>query len=419
MIQCAILCGGLGTRLGPLTAKTPKPLLQVGEGPFLETLVFELGRQGIRKVLLLAAFQSEQIKLFAANSAAASRFGMTIEVAVEPDRAGTGGAIWHARDQLDDRFLLINGDTWFDVPILSLWAAMKAIGNGNGVLGAVALRHVDDASRYGAVTIEDGVITAFSEKRPDPVSGYINGGVYCFSKAILDLLGPQSSLEIDALSVLASQQALLGLPFDEAYFIDIGIPDTYERAQAEIPARRRRPAAFLDRDGVLNEDLNYVGSRERLRFIPGAAKAVAKLNNAGYYVFVVTNQAGIGRGFYTEADHIDLMQHIAEQLAGEGAHIDDHRYCPFHPEASLEQFRTAHPWRKPEPGMLRDLIEHWPLDINHSFIIGDRETDLAAGAAAGVRGFLFAHGNLEVFVDGVLAAEALRRPAALPVEASN
>ncbi|MBO9726090.1 MAG: HAD-IIIA family hydrolase [Novosphingobium sp.] len=419
MIQCAILCGGLGTRLGTLTAKTPKPLLQVGEGPFLETLIFELGRQGIRKVLLLAAFRSEQIELFAASSAAANRFGMTIEVAIEPDRAGTGGAIWHAQNQLDDRFLLINGDTWFDVPVLSLWSAMEAVGNGKSVVGAVALRHVDDASRYGAVTLEDGVITAFSEKQPDPAGGYINGGVYCFSKDILDLLGPQSSLEIHALSVLASRQALLGLPFDDAYFIDIGIPDTYERAQTEIPARRRRPAAFLDRDGVLNEDLNYVGSRERLRFIPGAARAVAKLNNAGYYVFVVTNQAGIGRGLYTEADHLGLMQHIAEQLAGEGAHIDDQRYCPFHPEASLEQFRATHPWRKPEPGMLLDLMAHWPVDIDHSFIIGDRETDLAAGAAAGVRGFLFEHGDLEVFVDGILAAEALCRPVGNPVEASN
>ncbi|SDA36904.1 HAD-IIIA family hydrolase [Sphingomonas sp. NFR15] len=407
MIQCVILCGGLGTRLGTLTAETPKPLLPVGGAPFIEALVFELGRQGIRKVLLLAAFKSEQIELFAANSPAAHRFGMAIEVAVEPDRAGTGGALWHARHRLDDRFLLINGDTWFDIPVLSLWAAMTDAPA--EIVGAVALRQVEDASRYGAVTFDRGRVTAFAEKSPDALSGYINGGVYCFAKGVLDLLGPQSSLEINALAVLASRHALLGLPFDEAYFIDIGIPETYERSQAEVPAHQRRPAAFLDRDGVLNEDLDYVGSRERLHFVPGAARALARLNRAGYYVFVVTNQAGIGRGFYTEADHLDLMEHMADELAKQGAHIDDHRYCPFHPDASVERFRGAHPWRKPEPGMLLDLIEKWPVEIGRSFIIGDRETDLAAGAAAGVRGFLFAERNLEAFVEGILEAEAVRQ----------
>lgn len=404
MMQCAILCGGLGTRLGSLTADTPKPLLAIDGQPFLETLIFELGRQGIRKVLLLAAFQSQQVEAFVAGSSVAKRFGMKIEIAIEPDRAGTGGALWHARDLLEDRFFLLNGDTWFDVPILSLWSAMEQAGP--DILGAVALRHVDDASRYGSVTISNGLLTGFVEKRSDPAPGYMNGGVYCLSKDVVGFVSPQSSLEVDLLAVLARKRRLLGLCFDQAYFIDIGIPETYNRAQTEIPARRRRPAAFLDRDGVINEDLNYVGSRARLRFMSGAASAVARLNRAGYYVFVVTNQAGIGHGFYSEEDHLDLMLHIAKQFGDEGAYIDDHRYCPFHPEAKVSRYRGAHPWRKPLPGMFLDLMAQWPIDLAGSFVIGDRETDLAAGAAVGVRGYLFSGGNLDMFIARILSVEA-------------
>lgn len=405
-MQCAILCGGLGSRLGALTARTPKPLLPVDGAPFLETLVFELGRQGVRDLILLAAFQPDQIKAFADASPAAKRFGMKVRISIEPDQAGTGGALWHARDLLDEQFLLLNGDTWFDISLSRLTTVMR--GAGSETLGAVALRHVDDASRYGAVLVDEGTITSFSEKNPVPSPGFINGGVYCFARSVLDLIGPKASLEAEVLTPLARQRRLQGVLFDGAYFIDIGIPTAYAAAQHEIPARRRRPAAFLDRDGVINRDLNYVGSRDRVEMTVGAGAAIARLNRAGYYVFVVTNQAGIGHGYYTEDDHHDVMAHIADRLALEGAHFDDQRFCAFHPEAKVERFRGSHGWRKPQPGMLLDLIEHWPVDVARSFVIGDRETDIAAGAAAGVRGYLFQSDDLDAFVSKVLEAETHR-----------
>lgn len=402
-MQCAILCGGLGTRLGPLTARTPKPLLPVGGAPFLEALVFELGRQGIRDVLLLAAYQPEQIEAFAATSPAAERFGMRLSISAEPEQAGTGGALWHARNLLHEQFLLLNGDTWFDISVSQLSAALHNASP--SIVGVVALRHVEDASRYGAATIEGSKVVSFSEKNPVSAPGLINAGVYCFSRRVLEFIGPTASLETDVLSPLAQQGRLEAVVFDDAYFIDIGVPESYALAQAAVPARRRRPAAFLDRDGVINRDLGYVGSRDRLQLMTGAGSAIARLNRAGYYVFVVTNQAGIGRGYYTEEDHRDVMACLAEQLASEGAHLDDQRFCPFHPEATVECFREGHPWRKPEPGMLFDLIKHWPVDVARSFIIGDQETDLAAGAAAGIRGYLFQTGDLDAFVVRILEAE--------------
>ena len=166
-----------------------------------------------------------------------------------------------------------------------------------------------------------------------------------------------------------------------------------------------RPAVFLDRDGVLNHDDNYVGSPDRFRWIDGAKDAVRLLNDRGYYVFVEPNQAGVARGHYDEESVGTLHQWIGEELRSEGAAIDDWRYCPFHPEGSVERYRSKHPWRKPEPGMILDLMESWPVDREYSILIGDKESDCEAARAAGVRSYLFTGGNLRDFVADLVASK--------------
>ncbi|WP_244507650.1 HAD-IIIA family hydrolase [Methylobacterium phyllostachyos] len=392
--QAMILCGGFGTRLGPLTAATPKPLLPVAGAPFLDVLLFELGRHGFTDVVLLASFHSAQIRAYAADNPVARRFGMRLRVSIEPEQAGTGGAVVHALREADETFLLLNGDSWFDVNLLALPVAAARHPEAAMIL---SLRRVPDASRYGVAVLDGARITAFLERPPEPGPGLVNGGVYLVRRDALTGLPPTCSLEQDVLPALAAAGRAFGV-VSEGYFLDIGVPESYARAQTEIPARRRRPAIFLDRDGVLNHDHGYVGTPDRFDWIPGARAAVRACNEAGFYVFVITNQAGVARGFYTEADVAHLTAWMQDDLRPAGAHLDDLRYCPYHPEGTVAAYRAAHDWRKPKPGMILDLMAHWEIDPARSFLIGDQDTDLAAGQAAGLAAYRFTAGDLLAFL---------------------
>jgi D-glycero-D-manno-heptose 1,7-bisphosphate phosphatase len=403
--QCAILLGGLGTRLGNLAKVLPKPLLPVGGVPFVEVLIAEARRRGLGEFLLLAGHCSEAVAAFVEERQIAIRYECSVTISVEPAPYGTGGALVHALPLLKDEFLLLNGDTWFDFNWLDLVVRSRREGAAMGL----SLREILRPERYETVDLNNGRVMAIRARGENCERGLINGGVYYLTRHALEGLKYPSSLETDLLPRLAESHSLHGYCYS-GFFIDIGIPESLIAADEAVPAHRRRPAAFLDRDGVLNVDHGYVHAPEQFEWLKGAKETVKALNDTGYYVFVVTNQAGVAKGFYEEAAIGLLHRWMSTELAKTGASIDDWRYCPYHQEASVRKYRGEHHWRKPNPGMIEDLLARWPVERCGSFLIGDKDTDIQAANAAGITGHLFQGGDVLDFLHarGLPAVQAHR-----------
>ncbi len=395
--QCAILAGGLATRLGAIAAETPKPVLEVGGRPFIAWLMREMLRFGVDEFIILTGHLPRAVENAVLSAADALPKRVSVRFSEEPERAGTGGALAHAAPLLAERFLLCNGDSLFDCNIGALLAGFAA--DGPDVLARMVVREVADASRYGTVSLDGERVTAFRE-RPEttPASpGLINAGIYALDRRVLARLPAQCSLERDLLAPLAAEGALRGVR-QHGWFVDIGIPDDLAHARRELASCMDRPALFLDRDGVLNVDHGYVGSQDRWEWVAGAREAVTAATSRGWHVFIVTNQAGIARGLYGEPDVNALQLWVADELRRAGGTLDDWRFCPYHTEGAVEAYRRDSDWRKPAPGMLLDLIRVWELNPRHCVMVGDKDTDIAAGVAAGMRSLLFPGGDLLEFL---------------------
>lgn len=167
-----------------------------------------------------------------------------------------------------------------------------------------------------------------------------------------------------------------------------------------------KPCIFLDRDGVINIDIGYPYRKEDLQLVDGVGSAIARMNRLGFLVIVVTNQSGVARGYFTEANVHQFHAWITDALQSYDAHIDAFYLCPYHPDAVVEAYRQDHPDRKPKAGMIERAIQEWPIDREGSFLIGDRETDITAAQNANISGYLFQGGNLDEFLQSVLQERA-------------
>ena len=397
--QCVILVGGLGTRLGELTRVTPKPLLPVNGKPFLDHLIHRAARFGFTDIVLLAGYLGDQVLSRYAGAQRIAGRDVRIRVVVEREPAGTGGALRYLDGIADEYFLLMNGDSWFDMDLRAFAHAPPA----KPALAKIALRRLENSGRYGGVILERDRILDFAAAGTGSGDSLINAGIYLASRDLIGMVEQiPCSLEGDIFGPAAKDGKLLGAPFAGA-FIDIGIAEDYARAETVLRDGQYRPAVFFDRDGVLNVDEGYTHRPGDLHWNPGAVAAVRAVNQAGWHAFVVTNQAGVGHGHYGETDVDIFHRHMEAELAKEGAHIDEFIYCPFHPQAKLEAYRKDSPYRKPGPGMILDLLARWPVDASRSFLVGDKDSDLEAAAAASLDAYLYSGGDLHALV-----AEALK-----------
>ena len=382
MNDVIILAGGLGTRLSHVVSDTQKTMAPVNGRPFLYYIAEYLIERGVKKIVFAVSYHSEQIREYFSDSYK----GVSVLYSEEKEPLGTGGAIKQALGLCStENVFILNGDTFFDTE-LSLLEKRHAALDAELTL---SVREVGCRDRSGVVIFDkNGRITAFNEKKAID-RGYINGGVYLVKRSIKDKL-PEGKFSFETDIMEKSVLSMAAVPFD-GYFIDIGVPSDFFRAQTEIPLKfgiTEFRAAFIDRDGVICIEKHHLYKKEDFEFIDGVPEALAALREKGYLVIVVTNQAGVAKGLYTE-DDVNALHAYMIGLLKDRAVIDGIYYCPYHPDAVIEKYKKASPERKPAPGMItravRDFAEKGiNIDIKKSVIIGDTERDIETGINAGI-----------------------------------
>jgi len=399
-MKVVVLAGGYGTRLRSIVKDVPKPMADIGGRPFLQLLLDNLINYGATEFILCVSYLREVIQ----QHFGSFYRGVPLRYSVEETPLGTGGAIKKAfKDFNLKEALVINGDTFCEADYRRFFEFSKKEPL------CVLLKKHGLTTRYGTVKVEGNRIIGFKEKDKNGQEGLINAGVYKIDRELLSELPDKFSFEKDFLEIKVRQlQPSFFLAQD--YFIDIGVPESYKKACKDLSVYlqeenkrefltiqtlsdatkliQERPkvscgALFLDRDGVINFDSGYVHLIEDCKFIPGIFQLCQLATSKGYKIIIVTNQAGIGKGFYTESDFHFFMDHIKNEFSKNGCKIDDVFYCPYHPEG-LGVFKGYSFDRKPFPGMILKAKNIHNIDVSESILIGDKMSDIEAGKNAGV-----------------------------------
>jgi mannose-1-phosphate guanylyltransferase/phosphomannomutase len=374
-VKLVILCGGKGTRLG---------------------LGVQAVSQGFIDILLLGGHGADHIRQHFGDGA---RWGASIECVVEQQPLGTAGCFRPIRDTLDEPFIVLYGDIFHDVDLVAFAAFGRAMG-GAGTLFVHPNDHPEDSDLVEVD--EEQRIVAFHSKPHAPGSrlpNLVSAALYYLDPQALRAIPPEGPCDWghDVFPALARTQPLFAYRSCE-YAKDIGTPARLERVErhlregrvARSSLRHAKPAVFIDRDGVINEECGGVLDSRQVQLIPGAGDAIHALNAAGIPAICVTNQPFVAKGQLDWAMLRAIGGEIDCQLASvNGAYLDDVRICPHHPETGwageVAALKIACDCRKPGPGMLIEAARFHNIDLERSWMIGDRYCDIAAGHRAGTK----------------------------------
>ncbi|MBL9078686.1 MAG: HAD-IIIA family hydrolase [Planctomycetes bacterium] len=373
-----VLAGGLGTRLRPALGDRPKALAPVDGEPFLLHVLDQLAAAGCRRAILCTGHLAEAIE----REFGGDHDGMELVHSREPRPLGTAGALRRALPRLGEPgVLVVNGDSYVDLDLRQFVAWARTQPN----VPALVAVTVPDAGRYGAVQCDaDDRVTAFGEKSARG-PGAINAGVYWLPARVLALLPPDTpcSLEREVLPVLVGSG--LRAFRCEAPFLDIGVPEAWAAAGAFFAAcarrRTRAPSAGLlvvDRDGTLIDERHYLADPAGVQLLPGVVDGLRAFAANGYRIAVVTNQSGIGRGYFDEAALQAVHAELCRQLAAHGVVLDGIWHCPHRPDEGCR-------CRKPNPQLLEHALGELGVPRERCLVVGDKACDIDLGTRLGVR----------------------------------
>jgi len=380
MTQAIILAGGLGTRLRSAVPDLPKCMAPVARRPFLFYVINYLRSQGINHFIFSLGYKHEVIEAYLQDQFST----LDYQCVIEDEPLGTGGAIRLACGAATtENVIVTNGDTLFKADITAL-LAVHTVQQADCTL---ALKPMQQFDRYGVVDLDsNGRITAFNEKQFYE-KGLINGGLYAINRQrFLQQSFPEKfSFEKEYLEAQFAGDNFFGVEQDN-YFIDIGIPEDFNRAQAEFAKAPfdtkkidRSWTIFLDRDGVFNHDKvgSYIFTPDEFRFYDGALEAMKKISHLFGTVVVTTNQRGVGKGLMTEEALHVVNDKMIREIAAAGGKIDKVYYA-----TAISNFD---PVRKPNPGMAFLAKADFPfIDLAKTVMVGNNPSDMQFGRNAGL-----------------------------------
>jgi D,D-heptose 1,7-bisphosphate phosphatase len=404
MKQAVILAGGKGTRLKEVSGNLPKPMVPVLGKPLLQYLIEQCVECGISSIKLLVSYKKEVIEDYFGNG---SQYGASIQYIVEDIPRGTAGALMDALPELDEQFLVVYGDTFFDIDLSAFW------GFHQNQAGDVSIFLHPNDHPYDSDLVEVNSNLQVQKIHPYPHDNQwrqnlVNAAVYMFNKGSLkgiDFVSdrPDIAKELFPL-MLESEKKLYGYISTE-YIKDMGTPKRLSKVEKDIDSgkvkllKRQIPkmAIFLDRDGTINQEVNHLSSQEQFELIDGVGEAICQINAAGILAVVVTNQPVIARGELKESELKVIHNKMDTLLGRHGAYLDRLYYCPHHTdsgfEGEIEALKFDCDCRKPKIGMFIQAEKDLNIVLEKSWVIGDSTRDILAAKNAGMKSVLVQTGH--------------------------
>nr|WP_297383167.1 HAD-IIIA family hydrolase [uncultured Roseateles sp.] len=401
----AILAGGMGTRLRSRTGNLPKPMAPILGKPVLEHLIGLCARHGFRDIALLVHYEHETIR---AHFGDGEQFGVRLHYCVETDARGTAGALRDALDRMDDRFLVLYGDTYADVNLRSFWNA-HLDGDADTTLLLHPNDHPQDSDLMG-VDADGRIVAVHPYPHPEgsTLSNLVNAALYAMNRTgLAEVIPAEGRFDLAKHTFPAMLDAGRRLQsyVTPEYIKDMGTPERLDKVERDIVVglperlsdRQPRRAVFLDRDGTLNQEVNHLSSAAQLVLLDGAGEAVRRLNRSGTLAVCITNQPVLARGDVTE-DGMRAIHARLDQLLGEKhAYLDGLYLCPHHPDlgfpGEVASLKIRCDCRKPATGLIDRAVRDMRISRRDSWMIGDTTSDIRAGRDAGLRTILVRSGH--------------------------
>lgn len=371
--EAIVLAGGFGTRLAHVVPDVCKPMAPVAGEPFLRRVLDQLDAAGFARVVIADGYRREQIEEYFMGTYR----GLEVDYSPEETPLLTGGAVKKALSVCTrPEVFVLNGDTWFDTSFSAMEDALAAH---PGAACCIAAKRMGGFDRYGTLDVAlGGTILSFREKAPC-AEGLINGGTYLIRRGGLEEEPDVFSLESDWFVRVVADGSLVACEVGGG-FIDIGVPEDYERAQSMFAGTGDScRLALFDRDGTVNVDTVHAHRIEEIELIEPTVDTMRRYSeDPEWRVAVVTNQAGIAKGLYTVSDMRLLHRQMAEMLHRRGVEVDAWYFCPHHPD-----FTGECECRKPAPGMLLRAMRDFRANPAECVMYGDKETDRLAAKLSG------------------------------------